>query len=507
MKKAPVNVLIPIYKNYLSESEILSLRFVFYYLKKYPITIIVPENLGKIHDLDYSSINIEKFPRKYFEGLDGYNQLLLSIDFYRRFIQFEYVLIYQLDALVFKDNLYTWLNKDFDYVGAPWINESKRIFMNIFLKVSPITAIKIFLTQRLNYSVGNGGLSLRKVGSCIQAIENNKKLIRKWKANEDYFWSFCAKANGKVFSKPSFEEAIQFSIETEATIAFKYLKDDLPFGTHAWEKENNSYWLSKIQGKLESFKKMQDDVNQPTFSIITVTYNCKQLLPKTIESIKNQNYPNLEYIVIDGNSTDGTLDVIKANSEHITKWVSEPDNGIYDAMNKGMQIATGNYVWFINAGDEIYMPDTIEKMFASHPNADVFYGDTLIVDEKGNAVGPRRLRPPENLTWRSFQMGQLVSHQAFVAKRELVPLYDLTYKHSADTDWQIKILKHSNQIVNTHQILCKFLDWGKSKHNIIPSLKERFHIMIKNYGLTKTVFNHFVISFKFLRYLFRFGRF
>ena len=92
---------------------------------------------------------------------------------------------------------------------------------------------------------------------------------------------------------------------------------------------------------------------QPTFSIITITYNAVRLVEQTLLNVLSQSYPNIEYIVIDGGSTDGTVDIIRRYESGLAYWVSEPDKGIYDAMNKGLQKATGDYVWFINAGDTL----------------------------------------------------------------------------------------------------------------------------------------------------------
>ena len=94
-------------------------------------------------------------------------------------------------------------------------------------------------------------------------------------------------------------------------------------------------------------------------SIITIVYNNKDNLIKTIKSVREQTYKNIEYIIVDGGSTDGTVDVIKQNPDLIAKYITEPDDGIYDAMNKGLKLATGDYLWFMNSGDEIYANDTV----------------------------------------------------------------------------------------------------------------------------------------------------
>lgn len=243
------------------------------------------------------------------------------------------------------------------------------------------------------------------------------------------------------------------------------------------------------------------------FSIITVTYNAATLLEKTIRSIVCQTYANIEYIIVDGGSNDGTIDIIKRYESKISKWISEADKGIYDAMNKGLALATGEYVWFVNAGDELPSADIVHDLMHNFPASDVYVGETMIIDSDRSEIGLRRLQAPKTLTWKDFRFGQRVSHQAFISRRDLAPLYNLRYKHSADTDWQINILRRASIITNTEIVLCRFLDGGKSKQNIIPSLRERFHIMIKNYGFFPTVFNHIIISLKFITFLLRFRRF
>ena len=241
----------------------------------------------------------------------------------------------------------------------------------------------------------------------------------------------------------------------------------------------------------------------PKISIITVTYNAKNVIQPTIGSVIDQTYSNIEYIIVDGSSTDGTVDIINKYREHVSKFISEPDKGIYDAMNKGLQAATGDFVWFMNAGDLIYNPDTLENVFSSADgiHADVIYGQTMVIGNDGQEIGLRRLKPGKNFTWRDYRFGQLISHQSFIARRELCPPYDLTYKCSADTDWQLKVLRKAVKLYNANCILSRFLDGGKSKQTIIPSLKERFQIMIKNYGIWVTIFSHITITVKFFWFL------
>ena len=245
----------------------------------------------------------------------------------------------------------------------------------------------------------------------------------------------------------------------------------------------------------------------PTFSIITVTYNAGKVLEDTIQSVISQTYRNVEYIIVDGNSKDNTQEIIGKYSKHISKMVSEPDKGLYDAMNKGLQMATGEYVWFVNAGDEIASPTVIRDMFKYEPYCDVYYGNTVMTDMEGNVIGDRRLTPPDNLTWKSFKMGMLVSHQSFVARRVLCGKYDLKYRFSADFDWCIRVLRNSDFICNTDMTLSRFLDGGITKQNIVPGLKERFSIMCKYYGVLTTLLCHIPIGIKFLWFALTRGRF
>ena len=247
----------------------------------------------------------------------------------------------------------------------------------------------------------------------------------------------------------------------------------------------------------------------PFVSIITVVYNGKKHLEKTILSIIEQTGQNIEYIIIDGGSKDGTVDIIKKHQNKISKWISEPDKGIYDAMNKGLKLASGEYVWYMNAGDVIYSNDTLQQIAGIHQreHADVYYGETEETDENGKRIGMRRLKAPGTLTWENFSMGMVVCHQSILIKKELCSEYNLSYRISADIDWIINAVKKSSTIVNTHLILSKFQHGGLSRNNITRALKERFGIMTKHYGLVPTFFNHFIIGMKFLIFVLRNGRY
>jgi len=244
----------------------------------------------------------------------------------------------------------------------------------------------------------------------------------------------------------------------------------------------------------------------PKLSVITIVYNNAKDIERTMLSVLNQTYGNIEYIVIDGASTDGTLAIIKKHEDRLAKLVSEKDSGIYDAMNKGLALATGDYVLFMNSGDEIYDPPTVERVFATAPNADIYYGETEMYDENWKSLGRRRHQAPETFTWRSFKYGMSVSHQAIYIRRSLTEPYNLTYKYSADIDWIIKIAKKASSIVNTHLYVAKYLVGGISKKKHRESLKERFQIFNNYYGLVANLINHVVIACNLVFYFLRHKR-
>lgn len=176
-------------------------------------------------------------------------------------------------------------------------------------------------------------------------------------------------------------------------------------------------------------------------------------------------------------------------------------------MNKGLKVATGDYVWFINAGDTLSSTDIIQKLILSLNSKkqlpDIIYGETKIVNQSGHALGLRRLKAPDRLTWKSFRMGMLVCHQSFIPKREIAPLYNTIYTLSADYDWCIQCLLNAKTIYNSHLILSDFLEEGMSSVHRRKSLKERFDIMCKYYGKSVTIMLHgwFVIRFYFAKYI------
>lgn len=266
-----VTVVIPVYKEELTDLERISLEQCCKILGKYRITLVCPEYLSIVqyvkyfekYDVSYSCIY---FNEKYFRGIEGYNELLLSIDFYSTFKNFEYILIYQLDALVFKDELEYWCSKGYDYIGAPWF---KRLWR--------------FKYSKKIRAIGNGGFSLRNVESCINVLNHKgafkpiryifsfhnsvllklKKMpLKKWKylkientvnfftfinrKTEDQFWSLDTQNSFVKFSVAPIDEGIKFAFEYNPSYLYQLNNYTLPFGCHAWHRYEPHFWQKFI---------------------------------------------------------------------------------------------------------------------------------------------------------------------------------------------------------------------------------------------------------------------
>lgn len=238
------------------------------------------------------------------------------------------------------------------------------------------------------------------------------------------------------------------------------------------------------------------------FSIITVTFNAEKYIEKTIQSIINQDYDNIEYIIVDGKSTDKTIEIIRSYEEKIKnkckfQFISEKDKGLYDAMNKAIVIATGDFLWFVNAGDKVYSINTFKEINSIYEKQnipiDIIYGKTIIIDECENEIAYWHKETPKKLIKKNFLKGSVVCHQSFLVRRTIVGKYNLKYKISADYDWDIQCIDKSRGNLFINNYISKFLTAGVSAANRKLSLKERFKIMRNHFGLIKTLFSHFII--------------
>lgn len=251
-----------------------------------------------------------------------------------------------------------------------------------------------------------------------------------------------------------------------------------------------------------------------SITVITCTYNASSTIERTLKSVLAQEYDHVEHLIVDGKSKDDTCEIIERyiaesdakNNGHTIRFISEPDKGLYDAMNKALLLVQGDYLVFINAGDTFPSPATLQQVAASVGEGEtlpgVIYGDTDIVDDNGRFLRHRHHSAPEVLTWKSFKNGMLVCHQAFYALTSIARVipYNIVYRYSADVDWCIRVMKEAagegRQLRNTHQVVAHFLDGGMTTEYHRASLKERFKVMCQHYGLITTIVQHVIFALK-----------
>ncbi len=244
------------------------------------------------------------------------------------------------------------------------------------------------------------------------------------------------------------------------------------------------------------------------FTIVTCTFNAEHELQRTLDSVFHQSYADVEHLILDGLSSDRSVEMAQtykqrsdeARTGHEVVVCSERDSGLYDAMNKGIARATGDYIVFLNAGDTFPSEATLEHIAHSIGDGEalpgVIYGDTDIVNDEGRFLRHRRLQPPAKLTWRSFRNGMLVCHQAFYALTTLAKdnPYNLNYRFSADVDWCIRVMKEAERrhlmLKNVDEVVVNYLDGGMTEKNHRASLRERFSVMRRHYGLPLTLIMH-----------------
>ncbi|WP_443938123.1 DUF5672 family protein [Pedobacter sp. MW01-1-1] len=226
-------------------------------MANYPIIFVTPKSLDTdIYENECKEkvdFRLIRFNDTYFKNIAGYNSLMLSPMFYKHFLCYKYILVYQLDAFVFKDELLYWCSKNYDFIGAPHEIHSNSFGEIHFLKGYSrllITINKLLRTKFKLRNVGNGGFSLRKTKSCYYLTKLLQRKIKSWGMNnEDGFFKYWGNLLHPFFKLPSDELALQFSIETNPAEALKELRGKLPFGCHAFEKYDPQTWATYIKIK------------------------------------------------------------------------------------------------------------------------------------------------------------------------------------------------------------------------------------------------------------------
>lgn len=210
-------------------------------------------------------------------------------------------------------------------------------------------------------------------------------------------------------------------------------------------------------------------------SIITINYNNRDGLLKTIESVMCQTFRDFEWIVIDGGSTDGSKELIEKYSSFFSYWVSEPDKGIYNAMNKGIKVAKGEYLQFLNSGDWLCDNTALERCFSHSFSADIVYGDLFFVNKNGNKYLNKY---PEELSLRYFYKYSLGHNASFIKRSIIQPcLYDERYKIVSDWAFYLEQALNSRSFKHINETITCFDTTGISSENEQMVLEERDRVI------------------------------
>lgn len=246
--------------------------------------------------------------------------------------------------------------------------------------------------------------------------------------------------------------------------------------------------------------------NKPLITVITVVFNGEKHLKQTIQSVIGQTYDNVEYIIIDGGSTDETLDIIRKYEDAIDYWMSEKDGGIYDAMNKGIDVASGEWLNFMNAGDGFVNGDIIQSIVNEYilkDNKDIISGYVKIVNSSGKWLGYKH--PYKKLKVCDFIKENCIAHQATFIHRDVfkkIGQFSLEYKIQGDYDFWLRAKRYGLMFNHIEMDIANFLNNGLSsdRNRYEISLQEKYNSLLKNQFLTimqcKLMFNKELYIFK-----------
>lgn len=258
-----VKIIVPIYKTELNEFEKMSLKRNDQILQAYPRVFIKPQSLDiTIIQKEFPEFSVENFQDNFFTSIQSYNRLMMSPELYKRFNDSQYILICQLDAFIFRDELTEWCKKDYDYIGAPWI-----IPFSYYLPI--VRQYRNWIRQPgiqiRDNKIGNGGLSLRKVDSHLKATTQLQDVITYYLSqskskgyiyNEDVFFAIEVNKHGMNFQYPTCQEALRFSFDRYPALCYRKNKNNLPFGCHGWfNRRERKFWFPIIKPSHYSFTK------------------------------------------------------------------------------------------------------------------------------------------------------------------------------------------------------------------------------------------------------------
>ena len=235
----------------------------------------------------------------------------------------------------------------------------------------------------------------------------------------------------------------------------------------------------------------------PLVSIITVVFNAEAYIKKTIESVLAQTYRNIDYIIIDGGSSDKTIEIVKSFGDCIT-WISEKDNGIYDAMNKGLKLVKGEWVNFLNGGDFFYDNLVLDKIF-TEPGLEKYYfiyGDSINV--RGET---QKYISATEISRSSLRYSSGLCHQAVFVRKEFAIYYDLKFKYKAEYNWIIDIAYSipDSSIIHKKFPIVYYALGGFSEKGLLINLKEYINLTYNRFGILQVVRNSPIYLRVFLR--------
>ena len=259
VNKKSIVIVIPVYKSSINTNERICLEQALKILSGYTISFMVPENLSFQPsqlipgNATLEKVQLVKFADKWFSSTREYSKLLVTREFYQAFDQYDFMLLYQLDAYVFYDSLQEWASKGFDYIGAPWTKEHEQWFFESMYRgkfkiILPFMRFinKVFFGKK-DYAIGNGGLSLRNIKKSLKILRIFSFIAKRWTINEDIFWCMAVPILYPFFKVPNKIEAFNFSFECNCQELFEMNENKLPFGCHAWEKYEPEFWKRFIK--------------------------------------------------------------------------------------------------------------------------------------------------------------------------------------------------------------------------------------------------------------------
>ena len=246
-------------------------------------------------------------------------------------------------------------------------------------------------------------------------------------------------------------------------------------------------------------------------SIVTVCYNSAATIRDTLESVLSQTYDNIEYIVVDGASKDSTLDIVNEYAGKIARLISEPDKGIYDAMNKGVNIATGDFIGILNSDDIFANPDTVESLVTflrANPDCDASYADLVFVERTDTTVVTRKYSSKSFSSWK-IRFGFMVPHPTFYARKQLFTdygVYKLGYRVSADFELMTRFITRKITLLRHDAVMVKMREGGISTTGFWWKIHQNLEIVraCKENGIYTNIFMVAMkIPFKLASYIFK----